>query len=246
MLDVHAPHHPTHGWRDFFIHIATIVVGLFIALGLEQSVEAMHRHHERSELLKALNKESEQIVSDTVACEKHDVTVLAWTGEALQQVTSDLRDRKPYAGLPSKANFPIAADLANDPIYKAARASGKLALLTDQEIAAYGELDQVITREYEAVDHLRVLENAVGDRVEALALYRSPQDPSAYSNVPGEQVLQLYTILGQYKKAQTRLISWEVASGGGAAAILRGERDLTNIEHAERPSNFSLPYLPAR
>jgi hypothetical protein len=48
MLDVHPPHHPTHTWRDFFIHIATICVGLLIAIGLEQSVEAIH-HHEQVE-----------------------------------------------------------------------------------------------------------------------------------------------------------------------------------------------------
>ena len=30
-----------HGWRDFFVHIATIVIGLLIALGLEQSAEAI-------------------------------------------------------------------------------------------------------------------------------------------------------------------------------------------------------------
>ena len=27
MLDVHPPHSPTHTWKDFFIHIATITVG---------------------------------------------------------------------------------------------------------------------------------------------------------------------------------------------------------------------------
>jgi hypothetical protein len=37
MLDVHPPHEVTHTWKDFFIHIATIVVGLLIAIGLEQS-----------------------------------------------------------------------------------------------------------------------------------------------------------------------------------------------------------------
>jgi hypothetical protein len=39
MLDVHPPHNPTHTWRDFLLHIATIVIGLFIAVGLEQTVE---------------------------------------------------------------------------------------------------------------------------------------------------------------------------------------------------------------
>ena len=47
MLDVHPPHNPTHTWAGFFIHIATIVVGLLIVVGLEQTVERPHRHDER-------------------------------------------------------------------------------------------------------------------------------------------------------------------------------------------------------
>ncbi|MEO8742467.1 MAG: hypothetical protein ABI365_04660 [Lysobacteraceae bacterium] len=46
MLDIHVPEHATRTWRDFFIHIATIVVGLLIAIGLEQTVESIHEHHE--------------------------------------------------------------------------------------------------------------------------------------------------------------------------------------------------------
>ena len=44
MLDVHPAHHPATTWREFFVHIATIVVGLIIAVGLEQLVELVHRH----------------------------------------------------------------------------------------------------------------------------------------------------------------------------------------------------------
>lgn len=35
MLDVHPPHEPVHGIRDFLLHILTITIGLLIALGLE-------------------------------------------------------------------------------------------------------------------------------------------------------------------------------------------------------------------
>ena len=38
MLEPHPPHTTAHTWRDFFIHIATTVVGLLIAAGLEQTV----------------------------------------------------------------------------------------------------------------------------------------------------------------------------------------------------------------
>jgi hypothetical protein len=38
MLDVHPAHHAASTWRDFFIHIATIVLGLLIAISFEQLV----------------------------------------------------------------------------------------------------------------------------------------------------------------------------------------------------------------
>jgi hypothetical protein len=46
MLDVHPAHHAASTWRDFFIHIATIVLGLLIAVGLEQTVEYIHHRHQ--------------------------------------------------------------------------------------------------------------------------------------------------------------------------------------------------------
>ena len=57
MLDVHAPHKTIHTWKDFFIHIATIVIGLLIAVGLEQTVEYFHHRHQVAEMRKALEVE---------------------------------------------------------------------------------------------------------------------------------------------------------------------------------------------
>ena len=39
MIDIHPPHKSDHTWKDFFIHIGTIAVGILIAIGLEQTVE---------------------------------------------------------------------------------------------------------------------------------------------------------------------------------------------------------------
>jgi hypothetical protein len=57
MLDVHPLHHAPRTWSDFLLHIATISVGLLIAVGLEQSVEFAHRHHERNRLRDDLRTE---------------------------------------------------------------------------------------------------------------------------------------------------------------------------------------------
>jgi hypothetical protein len=58
MLDVHPAHHAATTWRDFFIHIATIVLGLCIAVGLEQTVELIHHRHQRHQLQEDLHGEA--------------------------------------------------------------------------------------------------------------------------------------------------------------------------------------------
>jgi hypothetical protein len=59
MLEVHPAQHAASTWREFFIHIATIVVGLLIAISLEQTVEKLHHRHQRHELQEDLKKDGE-------------------------------------------------------------------------------------------------------------------------------------------------------------------------------------------
>src|SRR5277367_1815702 len=65
MLDVHPAHHAASTWKEFFVHIATIVLGLLIAVGLEQGVEWIHHRREvgeTRELLKAEREENQKAV----------------------------------------------------------------------------------------------------------------------------------------------------------------------------------------
>src|SRR5580693_1019237 len=59
MLDVHAPHETIHTWKNFLTHIAAIVVGLIIAVSLEQTVEFFHHHHQREQLEEAIRRDGE-------------------------------------------------------------------------------------------------------------------------------------------------------------------------------------------
>ena len=79
MLDVHVPH-PTHTWKDFFIHIATIVVGLLIAIALEQTVEYLHHRQQVTETRNALRIE-----------QKKDINLFALESEMLRQQASVYR-----------------------------------------------------------------------------------------------------------------------------------------------------------
>jgi hypothetical protein len=57
-MEVHPPEHPIFTWKQFFIHMATVCLGLLIAISLEQSVEALHRDHQRHQLKSDLRAEA--------------------------------------------------------------------------------------------------------------------------------------------------------------------------------------------
>jgi len=88
VLDVHPPHEPVHGWRDFLLHILTITIGLLIALGLEGCVEWRHHRHLVHEAEASLHAEIEnnaKALPDALASLrknqddlKHDVDVLKY------------------------------------------------------------------------------------------------------------------------------------------------------------------------
>ena len=58
MLEVHAPQNDVHNWKSFFIHIATIVIGLLIAVGLEQTMEWIHWREKVAEARESIHEET--------------------------------------------------------------------------------------------------------------------------------------------------------------------------------------------
>ena len=59
VLEVHEPHEAVHSWKDVFIHIAIIVVGLLIALGLDETAQYIHHKHEARHAHELLVEEME-------------------------------------------------------------------------------------------------------------------------------------------------------------------------------------------
>ena len=88
MLDVHPPHESMHGWRDFFLHLTTITIGLLIALSLEGIVEWQHRRHLVHDAETSLHAEIKGNAGnmDGILAElhkrqdalKHDVSILSY------------------------------------------------------------------------------------------------------------------------------------------------------------------------
>ena len=151
MLDVHPPHHAANTWRDFFIHIATIVVGLLIAVGLEQSVEWMHHRHQRHEVQEELRAEAEQNIATIETDNRLDLPDFRYT----EAVLARLRNAKAEAGSISIILPPIDDDPGNyhapsRAVWSTAKADGTAGLLGPEEEQLYSRLDFVAERASDA------------------------------------------------------------------------------------------------
>jgi hypothetical protein len=112
MLDVHASHGSVHSWKDFFIHLGTIAIGLLIAIGLEQSVEALHHRRQAREMALKLHQEStdnlEVVAYDLKGCDQL-LSVIAANVESLKLLGSEHSDASwsPVALAPIRFFVPV-------------------------------------------------------------------------------------------------------------------------------------------
>jgi hypothetical protein len=76
MIDIHPPHHSVSTRREFFVHLFIVVLGILIAIGLEQTVEYLHHRHLAAEATRALvgerhlDEEANQL--NIFATERHE------------------------------------------------------------------------------------------------------------------------------------------------------------------------------
>jgi hypothetical protein len=96
-LEVHAPHQPIHSWRDFFIHLITITIGLLIALGLEGLVEMSHHRNLVKEAradLRAEMTSNHALVASNLAEIRADREVLKGDIRTLVSIRSGKKEKK--------------------------------------------------------------------------------------------------------------------------------------------------------
>jgi len=146
MLDVriphvHAPHGEAGGWRGFVTHIAVVVIGLLLALGLEQSVEAIHHEFQRAKLEAQMR---ETFRSDLRRAES-DIRVLNRSRAYLIDLRNAVNSR--IAGDPAQG--PDASDPRNNtyapPLnlgsYEASKSNGSVSLLDLNRVRLYDRIE---------------------------------------------------------------------------------------------------------
>ena len=147
MLDIHPPHAAAHSWRDILIHLATITIGLFIALSLEAALEGVHHRHLVKQARENIRRE---ITQNMEAAKKDEVSVQTNAANMKLNIEKarSLRDN-PHALEHSQMSFSLTWDTFNDSAWRAARDSGALALMPTAEVQSYAdsyEQQDIVTR----------------------------------------------------------------------------------------------------
>ena len=150
MLDVHPPHEPIHGWRDFLLHILTITIGLLIALALEGLVEFAHHRHIVREAHENIRHEIE--LNHKLAQE--DLQFLQQGADRTKANIAAIRnlsaDPKHFQGA---LHFGMSWSSFNDSAWRSSRDMGALTYMPYQAVQGYADLyaQQELARQ-EAVD----------------------------------------------------------------------------------------------
>ena len=228
MLDVHAPHETTHTWKDFFIHIATIVLGLLIALSLEQSIELVHHRAQRRELIQDLRGEAEKRISRKEASMKFFAVNESWYRNCLRAA----RDAKPAGGyvtfvLPDRPQLKIPPQRPEDAVWASAKASGKVAVLSTEETEAWGRVDFLGSRSEAASEAYQAASTAARATADHIG---SSLAPGASMHVTPEERDEFTRALGtliETEQAFRRSATyWESASD----AVLHGAYTLDAMQ----------------
>ena len=103
-MDIHKPK-PSHSWREFLSEIGVVVLGILIALTLEEGLRTVHDNHTAREAREAVNDEIRQNLSfmggrlATQACIEHRLDEI---GDILQASGEGPLSRPPrWVGQPS-------------------------------------------------------------------------------------------------------------------------------------------------
>lgn len=188
MIDIHPPSHGSLTRRDFFVHLGIVVLGILIAIGLEQTIELLHKHHQAEHAQQALCDESLQ----NRALVQHDLPSIA---EAQQLIRANMHaldqasSSAPFHPLPYAS--PTFVLTPHDIAWLALRDSELIPLLPSELSTTYWEMeyDRSITADANA--------QIVQRRDDVERLLHLHDDPATLSVAERESLLVAFSALDQ-------------------------------------------------
>jgi hypothetical protein len=141
MLDVHPPHEAIHTRKGFILHIATITIGLLIAIGLEQTVEYFHHRSVMRETREALAEEKQENIRRFRENIARHVMMMGYLHNNLR-IFEYLREHPgtPQEKLPGVLYWTIGALEPLETAWSTAQQTNSLILLPRAEVNALTEM----------------------------------------------------------------------------------------------------------
>jgi hypothetical protein len=233
MLDVHPPHHAANTWRDFFIHIATIVIGLLIAVGLEQTVEHFHHQHQLRELRKGLLADAGLYLHDVDQLRLVNRQRMEDLNNRIQQLQVALSHHQQLGSPIYRPTTPTnTIRLGN---FSAAKASGLVQLLSEDEINIVSDAEVGVAKS-EVLKELA--QETTRKRVAFEQRFQAgyPEGAFDFAAATPVQLDEYLGLLIEERVRRAEYLAYLNEMHGGAKAFLEGQRDIEKIRQAEEDS----------
>jgi hypothetical protein len=230
MIDIHPPQHAAMTRRDFFIHLGIVVLGILIAIGLEQTVEYFHRLHQLHELREGAIADARIYLHDTDQNRVANSQQIEDLTARIHQVRDAIAQHRP---LPPPSYRP-AIDISTIRLgnLSAAKASGLLNLLSEDEIASAGDAEVGVVKA-EALKE-RAAEAAT-KRIAFEQRFQTafPSGPFDFSHITPAQLDEYLGLLLEERVHRTETLAYLDEMHRGSEAYLNGQRNLQKLREAQ-------------
>ncbi|HWE48032.1 MAG TPA: hypothetical protein VG407_18590 [Caulobacteraceae bacterium] len=206
-MEIHHKLRPPHGWREFLFEIGTIVLGVLLALGAEQTVEAMHRAHQVEEAESAMR--SELLTDDGLQAYTRAAISGCFATQlaAMRYALEAGADRKTFYDMANSYGPPVRS--WDDQAWTSAKASNVAALMGAKRLNAWSSA-------YNAIPPMdRVAMNEINDLV---ALKTGRRSPGKLSDAETDRFLLTVDRLAN-ENLGLGILSLGVLNGMGKAGI---------------------------
>lgn len=234
MIDIHTPQHAPMTRRECFTHLGIVILGILIAIGLEQAVEALHHRHERQALIEDFHREC----SDNLNVFDTDLDrvreLIAWDRASL----AVLRNAQPQGGYITITMPPLpdgrALQAPSRSVWSVAKASGKIELLPENLAEVFDRVDtegghwsDVVQPATDALQRMKNFADRTGTPLNTGAtIHLTVAQRDAAAGL-------LDDLLAQYEQEREWIAWWQ----GASISVLRGVQSRADMADDIRRAN---------
>ena len=182
-MDIHPPYGPIHSFKDFFLHLLTVILGILIALSLEGLIEWRHHRSLAEEARSNLTveiRENRQLLAGGLAAAPDAEQRLKATIETIEAYRKNHRDDRTSKLDWSFGLFPLSATA-----WSTAASTGALGYMDYSEVKAY-------TRAYVLQEEFLTMQQSTLGKWLDLQKWLARRDPKGgLSNLNNEEQSQI-------------------------------------------------------